>query len=285
MSKIGQIRSSIRDFVWERDLAAMPRWKAWVYRWIRLFYAILRDVTEGRFTMRATSLVYTTLIALVPLLAFAFSILQAFGVHNQMQPVLARFFEPLGDRGLEISTSIITFVEEARVGVIGTVGLLVLIFTGFSLLRKVEQFFNKAWHTSQRRSYKQRLVDYLSVAIFGPVLLVATIALTASVTSISFINQYADVPVLGGVIGGAGRYPKDAALPWILVSMLPRLSDDPDRLFDDAMAFLRAQPAQAPRLHYMAFFDWLADLPNRIGVVREDDRRLLNRIQRLIGGK
>lgn len=212
MSKIGQIRTSIRDFVWERDLAAMPRWKAWVYRWIRLFYAILRDVTEGRFTMRATSLVYTTLIALVPLLAFAFSILQAFGVHNQMQPVLTRFFEPLGERGVEISTSIVTFVEEARVGVIGTVGLLVLIFTGFSLLRKVEQFFNKAWHTSQRRSYKQRLVDYFSVAIFGPILLVATIALTASVTSISFINQYADVPVLGELIGGAGRY-----LPYLFI--------------------------------------------------------------------
>ncbi len=212
MSKIGQIRSSVRDFVWERDLAAMPRWKAWVFRWIRLFYAILRDVTEGRFTMRATSLVYTTLIALVPLLAFTFSILQAFGVHNQMQPVLARFFEPLGERGVEISSSIITFVEDARVGVIGTVGLLVLIFTGFSLLRKIEQSFNQAWHASQRRSYKQRCADYLSVAFFGPILLVATIALTASVTSISFINQFSDVPVLGGVIGGAGRF-----VPYFLI--------------------------------------------------------------------
>ena len=212
MSKIGRIRSSIRDFVWERDLAAMPRWKAWAYRWLRLFYAILRDVTEGRFTLRATSLVYTTLIALVPLLALSFSVLQAFGVHNLIEPVLARVFEPMGERGLEISSSIITFVEEARVGVIGTVGLVVLIITGFSLLRKVEQFFNQAWHTSQRRSYKQRFADYLSVAVFGPVLLVATIALTASVTSLSFINQVAEVRGLGNLIGGAGRF-----LPYALI--------------------------------------------------------------------
>ncbi len=212
MSKIGQIRTSIRDFVWERDLAAMSALKAWAFRWLRILYAILRDVTEGKFTLRATSLVYTTLIALVPLLALAFSVLQAFGVHNQIEPILTRLFAPLGDRGLEISTSIIAFVEDARVGVIGTVGLIFLVVTGISLIRKIEQFFNQAWHASKRRSYGQRFADYISVVFFGPILLVATIALTASLTSLSFINQFAEFPVLGGLIGGVGRL-----LPFALI--------------------------------------------------------------------
>lgn len=59
--------------------------------------------------------------------------------------------------------------------------------------------------------------------------------------------------------GEGGRYRREDPLPWILVSTLPRLSDAPDRLFDDAMAFLRERPsASAPR-HHRAFFDWLAE--------------------------
>lgn len=54
------------------------------------------------------------------------------------------------------------------------------------------------------------------------------------------------------------RYRRDAPLPWILVSMLPRLSDDPDALFDEVIAFLRARPALPPRDHYRALFAWLA---------------------------
>ena len=55
------------------------------------------------------------------------------------------------------------------------------------------------------------------------------------------------------------RYRRDEALPWILVSALGRLSDDPDALFDEVMEQLRSQPAQRPRDHYLELFDWLTE--------------------------
>lgn len=59
--------------------------------------------------------------------------------------------------------------------------------------------------------------------------------------------------------GSGGRYRRDQPLPWILVALLPRLSDDPDALFDEVMAFARARP-QAPMLdHHRALFDWLRE--------------------------
>jgi hypothetical protein len=54
-----------------------------------------------------------------------------------------------------------------------------------------------------------------------------------------------------------GRHRRSDALPWLLVSMLPRLSDDPDALFEDTLAFARAQPARGMRDHYRSLFDWL----------------------------
>ena len=56
-----------------------------------------------------------------------------------------------------------------------------------------------------------------------------------------------------------GRYRRDEPLPWILVSLLPRLSDDPDALFDDVMARVAQQPRQPAVAHYRQLFDWLVE--------------------------
>ena len=55
---------------------------------------------------------------------------------------------------------------------------------------------------------------------------------------------------------GARHRPGDP-LPWLLVATLPRLSEDPDGLFDALMAFVRARAPAPPAEHYRALFDWL----------------------------
>ncbi len=56
----------------------------------------------------------------------------------------------------------------------------------------------------------------------------------------------------------SARYRRDDALPWVLVSALPRLTDDPDGLFDEAVAFARTLPRRHLTLQYRALFEWLA---------------------------
>jgi hypothetical protein len=52
------------------------------------------------------------------------------------------------------------------------------------------------------------------------------------------------------------RYARGDRLPYLLVTALPRLSDDPDALFDASLAFAQALPEQELRRHYRALFDW-----------------------------
>ena len=82
---------------------------------------------QGQLTLRAMSLVYTTLLSLVPLLALSFSMLKAFGIHNQLEPLLLNFLAPLGEKGAELATQIVQFVENIGVGVLGSLGLLLLL--------------------------------------------------------------------------------------------------------------------------------------------------------------
>lgn len=59
--------------------------------------------------------------------------------------------------------------------------------------------------------------------------------------------------------GADSRHQRDDPLPWILVSMLPRLSPDPDRLYDEVMAYCAVLPRQHLSRHYRALFEWLRE--------------------------
>jgi hypothetical protein len=68
-----------------------------------------------------------------------------------------------------------------------------------------------------------------------------------------------EVPEIVYPFKTGGRYRRDDALPWILVSVLPRLSDDPDALFEAVMDFSRKRPRRPMAAHIRALFDWLAE--------------------------
>jgi membrane protein len=144
---------------------------------------LIGDIQEGGLDYRATSLVYTTLLSLAPLLAVSFSVLTAFGVHNQMEPVLLELVAPLGKQGAEIVERIIGFVSNIKVGVLGFVGFAMLFYTVLSLLQKIEESFNYVWRVTRLRSFQRRFSDYLSVLLVGPVLVFSALGLIASMAN------------------------------------------------------------------------------------------------------
>ncbi len=181
------VDQAIKGAILDVDLASLPRWKAWAYGFLRIGYVVVRDLGDGMLTLRAMSLVYTTILSMVPLLAISFSVLKGFGVHNQIEPFLRNVLAPLGEQGLEISTRIIEFVENVQVGVLGFVGFILLFYTVVSLMQKIERAFNFTWHITQSRSFAQRFRDYLSVVVVGPVLVFASIGISGSLMSTSVV--------------------------------------------------------------------------------------------------
>ena len=157
----------------------------------RYALALLRDLLEGEISLRAMSLVYTTLLSLVPLLALAFSVLKAFGVHNSLQPVLAQLLAPLGEQSVVVTENIIGFVDNIKVGVLGSIGIGLLLYTSVSMISKIEASFNFIWKIKQERGFTQRFGEYLSVLLIGPVLVFTAIGLTASLRSSTVVTTLA----------------------------------------------------------------------------------------------
>jgi len=171
----------------------------------RFVYAVIRDLSDGQLTLRAMSLVYTTLLSLVPLLAFSFSVLKGFGAHRQIEPLLYEFLAPLGEKGAEITDQVIAFVENVRGDVLGGIGLALLIFTVISMVQKVEDTFNHIWQVQTSRSLARRFSDYLSVILVGPVLMVTAMGMLATINSSTMMQTIAEVQPFGALLALVSR--------------------------------------------------------------------------------
>ncbi|MGE0652312.1 MAG: YihY/virulence factor BrkB family protein, partial [Alphaproteobacteria bacterium] len=198
---------TLHEAVLERpDPEGAGGWQGAFFGIFRVLVAVVRDIFEGQLTLRAMSLVYTTLLSLVPLIAISFSVLKGFGVHNQVEPMLLGLLEPLGEKATEITERIIEFVDNIQVGVLGFLGLLLLFYTVVSLLEKVERAFNYIWHVPRARPLSQKVRDYLALVVLGPVAVIGAIGVFSSLLASSIVGEIASLGPMGHVISVAGRF-------------------------------------------------------------------------------
>jgi len=151
----------------------------WVMLPLRYLYALLRDLGRGELGLRAMSLVYSTLFAIVPVIAVAFAVLKAFGYHRELEPVLFEFLRPLGEQGYTITKNIMGFVENVQGTILGTVGFAFLLYTVVSMIQKIEEALNFVWHVERSRSLGRRVSEYLVVMLVAPAITVFAMVLLA----------------------------------------------------------------------------------------------------------
>jgi len=194
------IKNYLTDFIWKVDIKLQPLWKRLVISFTRFVYLIVSDLSNGQLNLRAMSLVFTTILSFVPLIAVSFSVLKAFDVHNQIEPALLNLFAPMGDKAAELTSNIIGFVDNVKVGLLGTLGIAFLFYSVISLLTKVEEAFNYTWRIKKTRSLAERFSNYLSVLMVGPVLVFAAMGTTASLLNNSVTQDLASIEPFGTLL-------------------------------------------------------------------------------------
>jgi membrane protein len=144
-------------------------------RLLRYPYAIIRDIFSGELTLRATGLVYATLMALIPLIALSFAVLKAFGAHRDMEPFLLEFFRPVGDAGPQIVHRLMELAEKVSGGLVGVLGLALLLWTLVGTVKKIEDSLNFVWRVRRARSIPRRIMEFVALVTIGPVVVAMVI--------------------------------------------------------------------------------------------------------------
>jgi membrane protein len=202
---LGNIKSWIDALVWSDVLKRYGLLGRIALGVLRNAYAVLRDIISGQLTLRAMSLVYTTLLSVVPLIAVSFSVLKGFGVHKNLEQYLYVVLEPLGDKGVEITDQVMALVNNVNGGVLGGIGLAFVIYTAISMVQKIEESFNYVWYVTKARSFSRRLTEYLLVLLIVPLTIVVALGAIASLENDSAVQWLASNTFLGPFFAATTR--------------------------------------------------------------------------------
>ena len=206
------ISKKIESLLWASQFDNLPFAADRTVKLLRFIYAVLRDIIAGNLTLRAMGLVYVTILSIVPVIAISFSILKGFGFHRQLEPFLYNFLEPLGEKGVDLADQVMSFVENIQGDVLAGVGLILLFVTTISMAQKVEDSFNFVWRVDRPRGLAQRLSEYLSLILIGPVVMVTALALIAGIKSNEMVQEISGIQPIGETLLLFGKL-----APYVLV--------------------------------------------------------------------
>ena len=202
----------LESLLWHPQVESLPPVSQFAIKALRFIYAILRDIVTGNITLRAMGLVYVTILSIVPAIAIVFSILKGFGFHRKLEPLLANFLLPLGERGVELTHQVMGLVENVQGNVLAGIGLVMLFITTVSMAQKVEDSFNFVWRIDQPRGLAERLSEYVSLILIIPVVMITATGLIASVESNQYVQEFAGYEPVGATLLLAGKL-----APYVLV--------------------------------------------------------------------
>lgn len=154
--------------------------------WLDTLHTLRARFREDRLGLTASSLTFTTLISLVPLLTVMLAVFSAFPMFARFQDALQKYFlQTLVPPGIanEVLHQLNQFAAKAK-GV-GTVGLALLFLAAIALMLTIDRTLNAIWRVRSPRSIAQRVLVYWSAATLGPLVLGVSLSITSLAISAS----------------------------------------------------------------------------------------------------
>lgn len=172
--------------------------QGFVLRQLRVLLVVGRGfLFDHQCMTRAAALTYTTLLALVPMLAFMFAFLKGLGVQNTLEPIL---LDRLPVTSEDVVRQIINYVNNVQVGTLGVLGLGSLLFTTILQFGNVEHALNDIWGVHSGRPLLRKIADYISIMVIGPVVMVLAIGLSTALQHQSLLTTLMEQRVIGDAL-------------------------------------------------------------------------------------
>jgi len=199
--------SSIKDIIhfithkmWKIRLNKLDKKQGFLIKQLRILTLAVKGFNEKKCLVKASALTYYMLFAIVPLLALLFAVAKGFGLQEKLESYLLDDFSQYADILTQAFQYADKMLQTTQGGLIAGVGILLLVYTVLNLLSSIENFFNDIWEIKKGRTLIRRITDYLAIAIFAPILLFSSSALTVFLsTEASSIESMAWLSHLGFV--------------------------------------------------------------------------------------
>lgn len=156
-----------------RDLSHFP--------WRNTAVVLRERFREDRLGLTASSLTFTTTIAMVPFFTVALALFTVFPMFSKMQGRLQRWLiESLIPDN--IARQVLGYLNQFanKASGLGVAGLVVLLVTAVALILTMDKTLNNIWRVRTPRPLAQRVLIYWAAITLGPLVLALSLSTTAS---------------------------------------------------------------------------------------------------------
>ncbi len=164
--------------LWLADVAHVP--------WFHALTTLRERFREDRLGLTASSLTFTTTIALVPFFTVALAVFTAFPMFAKFQDVLQKWLiaSLVPDN---IARQVLGYLNQfaGKASKLGSVGLAALLVTALALIFTIDRTLNSIWRVRTLRPLGQRLLIYWSGITLGPLILGVSVTITSYAVSAS----------------------------------------------------------------------------------------------------
>jgi membrane protein len=204
------------------SLAALRNWP-----WFETLRTLRERFRDDRLGLTASSLTFTTLISLVPLLTVMLAIFTAFPMFSSFQVGLEKYFlQTLVPPNIAKPVLGALTMFAAKASRLGTVGLIALGVTAMALLLTIDRTLNAIWRVRKPRPIGQRVLIYWAAVTLGPLLMGGSLTLTSYAISassglvqqlpggVTFILNVAEFFALAVAVSALYHYVPHAPVMW-----------------------------------------------------------------------
>lgn len=180
---------------------------------VKILILAIRFFTAKRVVNQAAALTYSTLLAIVPILAVVFAIARGFGYNRYIEVWFREAFKSQPQAAEVIIGFVNSYLVHTKSGIFLGIGLVFMLYTVLMLVSNIERTFNEIWMVKKPRSIFRTFTDYLAMFFLFPIIIVLSSGISIFLATMA--NSMPDFLLLGPMM----RLAIDL-LPYALMSLL-----------------------------------------------------------------
>lgn len=173
-NRIKDIIQFLKIDIWHVGRQDVSPVRYFVYDIIKKIILTAERFTTKRTTDASAALTYSTLLAIVPILAVIFAVARGFGYNKYIETWFRDMLSSQPQAAEVIIGFVNSYLVHTKSGIFLGVGLVFMLWTVIMLINNVENAFNNIWQVTKSRNLYRSVIDYMAMILLVPIVIVIT---------------------------------------------------------------------------------------------------------------
>ena len=192
------IKAFLLDEIWRVTDDEVSKKRGMLYNAIKIITLSIKEFVERRIVNMASALTFSTLLAIIPILAILFAIARGFGFANLLEDQFRVSLQGQAFTAETILSFIDSYLSQAQSGIFIGVGLIMLFYTVLLLTYNMERTFNSIWQVKKPRTLYRKITDYFSMLFLIPLLILLSSGISIFIST--FMKNITEFALLAPII-------------------------------------------------------------------------------------